>query len=756
MSKNRFNASLSKGRSGWCVIFQHPKVCDQQGKPKRIRRGLGTRSDDEASHLVSQLNEILADQTMWSPTAEEKAAAKYDRIIVAAFYDSIKPDKRDGRQEREKIIPIPIDDGYSVAQFVGATGSGKTTIVRQLLGTDPKNERFPSTSASKTTVADLEAIFSEGDFQAVISFMSRNNAGFYIGECVKAAANEYLNGSTEEKIIQCLMQSNDMRFRLNYILGSLDVPKLDDSPELSDENEEEEDVTQGETEITDTDKERFQQKLQSYLKRVKELAKKIKDEIVDKIVADNNINEENATPSDRNALLELVEEEFSVREEYHVILDDILDEILSRFDNLPYGTIKKDRDEWPKIWEYKTDNREIFLKAVNRFSSNYAPDFGKLLTPLVEGIRVSGPFKPEWDSSEELPRLVLLDGQGIGHTADSVSSVSTNITDRFPLADTIILVDNAAQPMQAASLAVMKTVLTSGHGSKLAICFTHCDSVSGDNLQDSKAKKNHIKSSLDNAIKIISQSLEPGAERTISHNLNERLFYLSNIQKTLPEKSRYTRDEFSKLIKIFKKSIPPQKPASYHPVYDVANLVLAVQKATQEFHERWKGILDLGNRSSVGKAHWAKIKALTLRIAYYKVNEYDSLRPVADLIQYLQTHLSIFLANPVEWKSKGTSQADGQEKKDIILDEIKKSVFQKLHVLTEQRLVEGQLNRWGKAYQYRGNGSTFDRAQEVDGIYESAAPVPKEMPGPDKEFLLDLRKIVREAIDEMGGQVLEW
>ena len=53
---------------------------------------------------------------------------------------------------RNNEIPLPggnnSSDGYSRVLFVGTTGAGKTTIVRQLLGTDPDTERFPSISAA--------------------------------------------------------------------------------------------------------------------------------------------------------------------------------------------------------------------------------------------------------------------------------------------------------------------------------------------------------------------------------------------------------------------------------------------------------------------------------------------------------------------------------------------------------------------------------------------------------------------------------
>ncbi len=66
---------------------------------------------------------------------------------------------------RERIIPLPTpEDGYTRVLFVGTTGAGKTTVVRQFLGTDPIRERFPSTSAAKTTICDLEVVLAERPF----------------------------------------------------------------------------------------------------------------------------------------------------------------------------------------------------------------------------------------------------------------------------------------------------------------------------------------------------------------------------------------------------------------------------------------------------------------------------------------------------------------------------------------------------------------------------------------------------------------
>ena len=75
-------------------------------------------------------------------------------------------------------------------------------------------------------------------------------------------------------------------------------------------------------------------------------------------------------------------------------------------------------------------------------------------------------------------------------------------------------------------------------------------------------------------------------------------------------------------------------------------LCVPSKKAAQGFHERWKGILGMGSIAGVRPEHWTRIKALSRRLGIFKVDEYDTLRPVADLIRLLQIHVTQFLSNP--------------------------------------------------------------------------------------------------------------
>ena len=750
MADRAYKATLSKGRSGWCVIYRHPLVkTPDQRQQLRVRRGLGTRDDAEAQGLVDELNQILGDKTYWNSAARSKASAKFASNVVAAFYDyiPIEPGEKrgDGWAERERAIPLPgAEEGYACVLTVGTTGSGKTTVVRQLIGTDPKVERFPSTSTAKTTVCDMEIVLAEGPFRAAVSFLPRDEVRQSIAECVSSAVSGHLEGSPQHEIIRRFVEHGDMRFRLNYILGAVNPPKAAVEDDLTDE--EESDSPQEAAEVTAEERDQFAARLRGHLEAVQALAMQMKEEVA----AQLDIDAAKANAQESDVISELVEESLHRNEDFHLLVDRILDDVESRFEYAGPENLELSRDGWPTVWQFETADRQEFIKAVNRFSSNYAPNFGRLLTPIVEGIRVSGPFKPDW-ADDKQPKLVLMDGQGIGHTADSTTSVSTGITRRFRLADAILLVDNAEQPMQGGAVSVLRTLVSSGHESKLMVAFTHFDEVKGDNLPDVAAKKDHVIGSFYGAVQAIGKQLGRESEQALKRLIPDRLVFLANIQSRLSKGAKLTRSELDRLVKGIESLIVPPPEVEYKPEYDSANLVLAIQKATQEFHDRWRGVLGFGTRSGVAPEHWTRIKALTRHVGILRREEYDNLRPTADLISLLQTRISNFLSNPVSWQPR--TPPEGMEAEKIqAIDQIRIQVFTRLHELSKQRLIDERLSGWVSAFDHVGTGSTKVRARDVAALYESAAPVPNEMPGPDaNEFLIEVRQLVGEAVIEGGG-----
>jgi GTPase SAR1 family protein len=775
MTELTYSASLSRSqnRSSWSVIFRHPRRSQKNGRPGlRIRRGLGTSDETEAQSLVNQLNELLNNQRLWNLTARSEASAKYNEIIVSAFYDPIIKDVADATTQaktwkiREELLPLPSkDEGYARAMLLGTTGVGKTTLLRQLIGTDPDKERFPSTAPAKTTIADTEIIMTgELPYQSVVTFMPRAEVRQYIEECVSEAVLAFLETKDRSTTERKLLEHSDQRFRLSYLLGrtsstennkiaedeetsddlfpSLDLDGLDDS--VIDEKPEEDYLTTR-SEMSKTEIEELVTKLQSFLDRVMDLAIKANNSL--RVTLGDDAGER--SKDDEDAFLQLLEESLFDESNFISLVDDILFEVESKFSYLGPDALEWQDDDWPTHWIYKSNDRTEFIETVRRFSSNYAPNFGRLLTPLVNGMRVSGPFKPAW-YREDL-KLVLIDGEGLGHTPDSASSVSTSITRRYDDVDAVLLVDNAAQPMQAAPSQVLKSLVRSGHHAKLIVAFTHFDAVQGVNLSSRKLRREHVISSFENTVAKIGDDMGLRAERVLKESETTRMFFLENLHEPPNKKNELTFKELIKLIKAIECQIVQSPSTEAIPVYDDTTLVLGIEKAVRNFRRPWRARLNIEWYSQVSPEHWTRIKALSRRLGELNQEEYDTLRPVADLLQQLQDHAYRFIENPISWEP---ARAPDEMKKTAI-DNIMQSLARTLDTFVTDRLLSSKRTEWYQSYvAHRGQGSTSKRAKGIEAIYEVAAPIPVEISDlATRQFLQEIRKIVCSCIESNNGRI---
>lgn len=72
--------------------------------------------------------------------------------------------------------------------------------------------------------------------------------------------------------------------------------------------------------------------------------------------------------------------------------------------------------------------------------------------------------------------------------------------------------------------------------------------------------------------------------------------------------------------------------------------------------------------------------------------------------------------------------------------------------MADGRIVGSKREDWQQAYNYSGYGSSFDRAQKIDQIFTTAAPVINSgMNELARNFLTQLHKIVQEAVKESEG-----
>ena len=353
----------------------------------KVRRGLGTSIEEEAEALVAEMNELLSNESWWAATKRQDALARFHEPIVKAFYDDLVARRPDSWSVRNDAIPLPTaEDGYTRAMLVGTTGAGKTSLLRHLIGSDPDKDRFPSTSTAKTTIADIEVVTDAGPYSAVVTFFSEHYTEAAIEDCILDACAAAAHGKDDVEIANALLNHRDQRFRLSYLLGSYKVkaPPSDDEWSF---DESESDEPQVESLLPTEQQVANQAAIESYLERVKQLASDVQSDIESKL----DVSMQTATGEDRDVLEDLFEETLEDADAFSELALDILDATKSRFELIEIGDFQRNRSGWPEQWTFESQDRNEFLEQVRGFSSNFAPLFGKLLTPLVDGIRVRGP-----------------------------------------------------------------------------------------------------------------------------------------------------------------------------------------------------------------------------------------------------------------------------------------------------------------------------------------------------------------------------
>ena len=494
--------------------------------------------------------------------------------------------------------------------------------------------RHPKRTGPTTGKEGLRARQSlKTDKVAGVTFFPMEDVREHLKECVSAAVLAAYRSESDSDQMRRLLTHVNQRFRFNYVLGNGPVK---DTSGFDDDGNGDIDAESGDL------LKRTNDVLSSALASVKEIAahygKSLRTEL-------------NATDEkDQRVIDELFEEDLDNRtrddEAFQQVVDAIMDEIEERFASafLPDGKLQKTKVGWPLTWTWETGDRDAFIASISRFASNYAPLFGTLLTPLVNGVRVSGPFYPAWPNDK--PKLVLLDGEGLEHSR-SVSPISTSQSKRIDMVDAVILVDNAMQPMLSAPVAAMKELVSSGNSAKLIFAFTHFDKVSGDNLPNPSARAQHVLASAENVLSAIGEDLGPFAERALRARLKTSRVFLADLDQKLDVESKdgkRTASQLGKLLEMIDSIVERPKPIDSRPIYDRMNLVLPVRDAAVAFNTGWRRRLE-----GIDKEPWQRVKTLSRRFATGVADHYDTLHPVADLKRELQQRLYVLLQNPVAW-----------------------------------------------------------------------------------------------------------
>lgn len=692
----QYTARLTRNPKGssFSVEFRHPMLLDNQSKPgRKIRKGLGADSEI-AQQIINDLNELLSDNFYWSLDCMEKAKKEYNIKAVEIFYGPMEYELIESSYEqRNNLIRIPKSNPR--VMLLGATGVGKTSIIRQLIGTEPNEGSFPAVSASRTTTCDTEYIFADGNWEAAVTFLTQVEVIQLISESVFEAFKKAVKGHSEKDIAAALLVHPEQRFRLSYLLGQYKIPKTDN---------------------------RKADNLPNYAENYSELCL-----IVEKIVSlGKEIKEQSKIEGD------IYEEEvFAIFEEwlnqhsslYSEIKEEILLKVKSKFDLITEGILFKDNTGWPIYWSHSSTEKEGIFKYLKYFAGNDGFYFGKLLAPVVNGLRIKGPFKPLWWEAEGIPNWVIIDQEGLGHDSNVTTSLPLGITGKFDEVDAILVVDDASQPMLDIAKVSLRECALRGQIDKIYMTYTKFDRVEGANLLDEEDKEDHVLQIQNGAVESMKEAfkLDSMMIDLLKNRLSENMYLFPCTQQIPNVNDKFKANVLRLISDVETKFALKAETLSIQtfPKYDFNRLILVIADAEKIFMNKWLGLLGI-ERTEYAKQHWSRIKALANRFATVPGRvEYSDLMPVGDLASIIMQILNEFIYNPKEW-SEDVSEVD----KNKVLQNLSANIATTLNKELFSIFKVKYQNEWNSAWKLRGTRSTFERAGEIRAIYEQIIPKP--------------------------------
>ena len=440
------------------------------------------------------------------------------------------------------------------------------------------------------------------DCAAVITFMSQHQTQQEVVESLSAAVLKAVKGETDARVMKELLEQSDMRFRLKHILGDWEDEESDDEFVFMTDADEED------TSGANGDQEALRGSLDSLMKKVRLVAESARVSVEPILGSlDGLIGE------DLDYALDEIQEAAEQSDEFLDMVSEVTDEIRFRFEGISVGKFTKSSTGWPSAWKWTVaaDKKKEFLGVLRKFTGNSKSQWGTLLTPLVNGVRVQGPFHPEWAPTNY--NHVFIDTEGLLHGRGN-ADVPTELTELFKEVDSIVMVESAKNALHSPAAAkVFEAVASTGYTKRFALLFTHMDHASGDDLRDGKAKK---------------EKVFEGQIKTFEQRLGKQLL------------------DFTVCLAALKQ---PDLRLPGYPEYRMRSLGLAVREASSAFIESWEAKLGFKSIEGETTVPWQSVKALSHRYAEGWLRDGFWLRPIDQLTANLRNVLTKFLDNPIAW-----------------------------------------------------------------------------------------------------------
>ncbi len=722
----KVNYTKAEGKNTYTANFRHSVVKDSEGKyGKKIHRSLCTEDETVAKEMAENLEELLNNEKWWDVTHRGEAERRYGEVVADIFYAPMD----DGSVDTDELVndeipmPDPSEDFLRIA-MLGATGSGKSSLVREILGTS--KEHFPTTAAGRTTTCDFQAISNDQEeFDGIVAFQSKRYVEAQVLECITNAVEEAVKGENDDKIADKLLIAKDLTFRLTYILGAFSSEaEIDDDDFGGNEDDSDPDFS----ELQNPDD--LQTKIKSFIAQIRAIADRLKVNNID-------VKQDDFNPEEQDDFLQLQ--------------DEIMNEIIARFSILDKDGILDSQGKWVNVYACHIPERKEFIKYMKLFTSNYKSAWGSLLSPIVKTVRIRGRFNEGYAGDQ---KMVILDGQGQGHKVTATSVSTDNVANIVNNADVVLIADNAEQPMLENTKMVLRAVIELGFGKRCYLGFTHMDSLNGANLISGADKKKHVSASVEAYMSALREQEPDVLSESHRQSILSNCFYFAGLNKT-GDKPKGTMQNMAKMLESMKECRKRLVVEEMALEYDSMTLYAHLQDAMAEFHDVWSKRLGYPSISEITE-HWSRIKALSRRLAQLGEDNYNNeLAPLADFRQIIASQLNVFFNKPIRCLSERASDHDVENYIDILKGEINAKLlgFIKETLWTDKE----QLARWNEAYNYRGRYSTNYRAVRISEIFDVGAPeIDKfayNMTEIQKVYVKEIINMVEEVLKSHGSSL---
>jgi hypothetical protein len=376
----------------------------------------------------------------------------------------------------------------------------------------------------------------------------------------------------------------------------------------------------------------------------------------------------------------------------------------------------------------------------------------------VTGIRVSGPFRPEWVPSGQDYEHVFVDTQGLDHEKPT-TELSSETTSMFAKVQNILFIESGKDSLKSQSARkVLEAIAGAGYTANLTVALTHMDLVVGDDIPSQEDREGKAFSGLRSLVENeVSRNVSRDAAKQLAGHLERSTFYLAYLDpKKYPEsweaedKTAFDESLGADLWAITEHLVEranPQQLRPSVPQYSFESLGLAVREASVAFQEVWEARLGYKRIEGISPAAWQSIKAMSRRHAEGWFDGYW-LRPIDTLISLTRNVLTRFLESPLKWLPE--QKKINEEEKATIIDRLKQLVNEELTDLSKRRLWEQPQIRWQGAYEPTGEGSTFLRRQRVHELFVRQVPVPQSISDRDAQaWVEEVKQLLSRALSAL-------